>query len=352
MKNISQIITAILISSATLVSCQRSEQQNELNQDELIPVQLMSLQESESSTQIIASGVFTTEDETVLSFKNGGIIQSITVKEGDRVKKGQVLASLNMGEIDASVQQASLALEKAERDYQRIRQLYKDSVATKEQLENMKTARDVAVQQNRAAQFNENYSQIRATENGYVLKKFANEGQTVGPGTPVIQLNGAGSSAWKLKVGVSDEQWAVLAVGDKAVIESDLSSEGLRASVVRKSEGIDPTSGTFTVVLEVDDGHADQIASGAFARAVITPSANIQGWNVPYSAVLDGNKGEGYVFVSNDKETVKRVQVKIGSINKDQITIVGGLESYEYLVISGSAYLKDGSAIQEQTTEQ
>lgn len=352
MRSINQIITAILISSVMLASCQRSEQHNELNQDQVIPVKLISLQEDESSTKIIASGVFTTENETVLSFKNGGIIQNITVKEGDRVKKGQVLATLNMGEIDASVQQAALALEKAERDYQRVLQLYKDSVATKEQLENIKTARDVAVQQNRAAQFNKNYSQIRATNNGYVLKKFANAGQTVGPGTPVIQLNGAGSSTWKLKVGVSDEQWAVLAIGDKASIETDLSTESLQASIIRKSEGIDPTSGTFTVVLEVEDGHANQIATGAFARAVITPSANIQGWNVPYSAVLDGNKGEGYVFVSNDKKTVKRVQVEIGSINKDQITIVGGLESYQYLVTSGSAYLKEGSAIQEQTAKQ
>lgn len=349
MKNIHQLL-AVLCISFVASSCNQQESQNTLHQNEIIPVKLIPLQEGENGSNIVASGVFTTEEETVLSFKNGGIIQNISVKEGDQVRKGQVLATLNMVEIDASMQQANLGLEKAERDYQRVLQLFNDSVATKEQLENAKTAKDVAVQQNRAAQFNQNYSQIRATDDGYVLKRFANSGQTVGPGTPVLQLNGAGSSAWKLKIGVSDEQWAALKVGDKAIIETDLSTENIKASIIRKSEGIDPSSGTFTIVLQVEDTDGVNIATGVFARATITPSKNTSGWNIPYSAVLDGHKGEGYVFVTNDKKTVKRVQVKIGSISKDQIMIVGGLEPYQYAVASGSAYLKDGSKIKEQET--
>lgn len=333
-----------------IASCGQQERQSSLHQEEVIPVKLLALQEDENGTNITASGVFTTEDETILSFKNGGIIQEVSVKEGDHVKKGQVLATLNMVEINASVQQATLGLEKAERDYQRVLRLFQDSVATKEQLENVETARDIAVQQHKAAQFNQNFSQIRATDDGYVLRKFANAGQTVGPGTPIIQLNGVGSSTWKLRVGVSDEQWSALTIGDKAMIETDLSPETIQASVARKSEGIDPASGTFTVVLEVKDKDIDPIATGVFARATITPSQRTSGWNIPYEAVLDGHKNEGYVFVSNDKTTVTKVKVTIGAISKDHITVVEGLESYNYAVISGSAYLKDGSAIKEQET--
>lgn|SRR5690606_4364970 len=340
----------IAVTIIFFAACNQRDDQNALNDETVIPVKLMPLQQRESSSNIVASGVFTTEEETVLSFKNGGIIQNISVNEGDRVRKGQVLATLNMVEIDANVQQANLSLEKATRDYQRVRQLFDDSVATKEQLENAKTARDLALQQNRAAQFNQSYSQIRATEDGYILKRFANAGQTVGPGTPVLQLNGAGNANWKLRVGVSDEQWAVLKTGDPAVITTDLSADSLHASIIRKSEGIDPASGTFTVILQVDDPNISHIATGVFARAIITPTSNSSGWNLPYSAVLDGHKGEGYVFVTNDKETVKRVPVKIGAINKDQVTVVGGLEPYQYAITSGSAYLKDGSTIKEQKT--
>lgn len=352
MKNIHPLFAVLCFSSVAFltISCSQQERQSSIDHEEVIPVKLIALQEGESGTTITASGVFTTEEETILSFKNGGIIQHVAVNEGDQVKKGQVLATLNMVEINASVQQASLGLEKAKRDYQRVLQLFKDSVATKEQLENAETARDVAIQQNKAAQFNQNYSQIRATADGYVLRKFANAGQTVGPGTPVLQLNGAGNSTWKLRVGVSDQQWAALSVGDKAVLETDLSSDPIKASVARKSEGVDPASGIFTIILEVEDSNTDPIATGVFARATIYPGKSTSGWKIPYAAVLDGNKNEGYVFVSQDKKTVKKVKVVIGNIGKDYITVIEGLEPYSYAVISGSAYLKDGSVIKEQET--
>jgi multidrug efflux pump subunit AcrA (membrane-fusion protein) len=66
------------------------------------------------------SGQFTTDDEVMLSFKTTGIINKIYVKEGDAIQRGQLLATLNLTEIDASLEQARLALEKSTRDHQRI----------------------------------------------------------------------------------------------------------------------------------------------------------------------------------------------------------------------------------------
>ena len=328
-----------------LIACGGTKTDDGLNKEDIIPVRLIPLQQGENANSIQASGVFTTEDETILSFKNGGIVQQITVNEGDHVNKGQLLAKLNMTEVNTGVQQTDLALEKAERDYQRAQQLFKDSVATREQLENAKTARDIAIQQNRAAQFNQNFSEIRANTDGYILKRLVNEGQTVGPGTPVLQVNGAGNTDWKLKVGVSDQQWAALSIGDEAIIESNLSTEKIKAQVLRKSEGIDPTSGTFTITLKINTDQNLNLASGAFARAVIYPSNKTNGWNIPYDALLDGNSDQGFVFVTNDKKTAKKVKVKVGTISNDGITVLSGLENSDYLIISGSAYLNDGSKI-------
>jgi len=329
------------------ISCGGAKNESELNKEETIPVSLITLQEGNGESPIQASGVFTTEDETVLSFKNGGVIQQVLVNEGDKVKKGQLLARLNMTEISAALQQANLGLEKAERDYKRTQQLFHDSVATKEQLENAKTAHDIAIQQSKAAQFNLNFSEIKANSNGYVLKRFVNEGQTVGPGTPVLQINGAEKADWKLQVGVSNKQWMLLTIGDKAFIETDLSSEKIKAEVFRKSEGIDPVSGTFSITLKLIPGQKLNLASGVFARSTIYPSKQISGWNIPYDALLDGDAGEGFVFVTNDKRTVEKVKVKLGPIGKDEILVLSGLENFSYLVISGSAYLKEGSKIKE-----
>src|SRR5690606_40151591 len=107
---------------------------------EVIPVRIIQLTTTDTSQVIRATGTFTTDDETALAFKNGGVIQQIHVKEGDSFRKGQLLASLEPTEINTAVRQAQLGVEKAERDYNRARQLYQDSVATPEQLEDAQTA--------------------------------------------------------------------------------------------------------------------------------------------------------------------------------------------------------------------
>src|SRR5690606_23941034 len=123
---------------------QNRDEAKALFDTDVIPVQVQPLTPMDTASIVMASGTFTTDDETVLSFTNWGIIQRITVKEGEVFKRGQLLAALEPTEIDASVRQSQLALEKAERDYRRAKQLYLDSVATLEQLENAQTAHEVA----------------------------------------------------------------------------------------------------------------------------------------------------------------------------------------------------------------
>ncbi|WP_316805220.1 efflux RND transporter periplasmic adaptor subunit [Pedobacter nototheniae] len=315
------------------------------NQD-TIPVKIMPLKVEDANHAILSSGQFTTNDETFLSFKNGGIINKIYVKEGDAVSKGQLLASVNQTEISAQVQQVNLSYQKAERDYARASKLFKDSVATLEQMQNAKTALQVAKQQLDAVKFNQNYSEIRATSNGYVLKKLANDGQVVGPGTPVLQINGAKQSKWLLKIGLSDAQWAVLKIGDRATITTDaLPQKILQAKVSRKAEGIDPQSGTFGVELTLNDADVKGLAAGLFGKANIIPTKTTSSYSIPYDALLDAGENEGYVFITDDEKTAKKIKVQLGAIQNDKINITSGLENATALIVSGGAYLTEGSKI-------
>ncbi len=313
--------------------------------DDAIPVSTIPLQKEAIDVEIQTSGLFTTDDETNLSFKTGGIIEKIYVKEGDAVKKNQVLATLNLTEIAAQVKQAKLGFEKANRDYTRAENLYKDSVATLEQFQNAKTAMQVAQQQVEAAEFNLSYSQIRANKDGFVLRKMANEGQVISAGTTVLQINGAANKLWKMKVGVSDREWSRISIGDEALLQSDAFPEKvMKAIVSRKSEGSDVMNGTFNIDLSLTESN-DQLASGLFGTAIIKTSKKQEGWRIPYAALLDGNAKHGYVFTSNDLKTVERVNVVVGSIERNEVIVISGLAEKKHLIVSGSAYLKDGSSI-------
>lgn len=341
----SQIKFAAISLSVLLAACHSQEKENKTHSD-LIPVKVISLDSDTVAQQFTVSGQFTTEDETLLSFKTGGVIQRIYVKEGERVKRGQLLATLNLTEVNAGVEQSRIALQKAQRDYDRAVSLYKDSVATLEQMQNAQTALELARQQYTTVGFNQQHSEIRAAADGFVLRKFVNEGQVIAPGAPVLLVNGAGSAKWSLRAGISDRQWAAVKVGDKAVVTSDVTpGKTYPAKVGRKAEGVDMNNGIFVIHLELDEAPRDQLASGLFGKATVFPRQHQTAWSIPFDALLDGDAQEAYVFITNDGKTAKKVKVVVSKVDKNAVWVSSGLEDAKYLIISGSAYLADGSAI-------
>ncbi|MRS60226.1 efflux RND transporter periplasmic adaptor subunit [Larkinella terrae] len=330
-----------------LLSCGRNEEKRGLPKTtERVPVKVMALVQSKQTRIVSTSGQLTTDDETILSFKTGGVVNAVLVKEGDPIRKGQLLATLNLTEINAQVAQARKGYEKAQRDFQRVTNLYQDSVATLEQWQNAETGFFVAKEQLNTASFNRSFSEIHASANGYILHKFVNAGQVVASGSPILLTNGATPGKWLLRAGVSDRQWAMIEAHDGAQVHIDaFPDQTFQARVIRKSKRADLQSGAFTVELEVNSKKFN-LATGMFAAVDIQSGASESTWSIPYEAVLDGNDNTGFVFVTNDNKTAIRQPVTIESFNGQTIRISKGLEKAQSLIISGSSYLTDGSRVQ------
>ena len=328
-----------------LSACAKKKVEEANMATDVIPVKVIQINQEAVGQSIHASGVFTTEDETYLGFKIGGIIQNILVKEGDAIKAGQLLATLNLTEIKSQVQQAQIGVEKAERDFKRAGNLYKDSVATLEQFQNSKTALDMARQQISVLKFNQNYAEIRALKSGYLLKKLANDGQVVGPGTPILMVNGA-TNNWVLKVGLSDQDWASVSIGDQATVAIDTEKDqNFSATIRAKSEGVDPITGTLWVALKTNGIPAKKIALGIFGKANIQPKKKTNAWVIPFDAVVEGNENEGFIFITKDEKTAEKIRVKISGIAHGKVYVTQGLEDVKGIITSGNAYLNAGSAI-------
>src|SRR4030095_3375814 len=144
----------------------------------------------------------------------------------------------------------------------------------------------------------------------------------------------------------SDYQWAAIKFGDKATITTDAAAgKQLNAVIARKPEGIDPVSGTFVIHLKLTDNSSVPLAAGLFGKATIHPSQATTAWSIPYDALLDGDANSGYVFITNDNATAQKAKVQISKIENGKVIITGGLENVKALIVSGSAYLNDGSKI-------
>ena len=169
-----RLIVLAIFSAACFTSCSEKKEV-EVVPTPPVPVRLVQVVEEEIPRVVRACGVIASSKQMKLSFKTGGIVKRISVEEGDRVKKGQVLAELNLTEIEARFSQAETAYEKAERDLKRIRNLYRDSVVTNEQFQDANSFFENASAELKIASYNLSHSSIKAPSEGVILKRLVEE---------------------------------------------------------------------------------------------------------------------------------------------------------------------------------
>jgi RND family efflux transporter MFP subunit len=314
---------------------------------EIVPIRTMSVQQKNMVHDIVGTGMLASKAEAKLSFKTGGIISKIYVKEGDDVKAGQLLATLDLTEINSQVAQAQLAVEKSERDLQRAKNLYADTVATLETVQNATTGADYARKTLQIAVFNRRFSEIRAAHSGRIIKKLMNEGEWAGPGMPVFFINEAmaSNSDWVVRVGVSDRDWASLRVGNTAKVQFDAyPNEVFEGRVTKLADMADPMSGTYEVEVTVNP-HGKRFATGLFARVALQPSKSSVMSVIPIEALVEGNGTEGFVYsLASDGNSVLKTQVKILNIGEKEIG-VSGLGTVQAVITEGSSYLTEKSRV-------
>ena len=342
MKKLS-IISFLIIS--LLISCgKKKEVKKALIEDDIVAVKLVDVSQANSTEAISASGLVTSLQEARLSFKTGGIIEKIYVKEGQNVSKGQLLATLNLTEINAQVQQATESVNKSERDLKRVTNLYRDSVATLEQVQNLTTALSVAKQSLEIASYNQGYSKIYASTNGVIVKKLMNEGELAGPGTPVFFMNASGANDWVLKVGIADKDWTRLHIGDRATLRLDAFPEVVfSANVSTLSQGADVNSGLYQAELKLNT-QGKKMATGLFGKAQIMPSVVQKHTSIPIDAVIEGNGEDAFVYVVAEGKA-RKMPVKIVGIDNSRAFIGSGLAGVSQVITDGAAYLVDGSRV-------
>ncbi|MBF4472121.1 efflux RND transporter periplasmic adaptor subunit [Flavobacterium sp. HJJ] len=334
----------LLIIMSTLFSC--AKKQAESNLSDVIAVKTQKIRYESYAPPIVSGGIITSDKETRLSFKIGGIIDKLYVDEGQLVSKGQLLGILNQTEISAQLQQAKNDLDKAQRNHKRIENLHKDNAATAEEFENSVTSLNSAQQLYDIARFNKQYASIYANQSGNVIKKEMNEGEMASPGSPVFTINASSNNNWIIIIGLSDKDWVRVKKGDKAIITTDAYGDKKFTAVVSEiGAAADPQTGTFLVKLKIDPRHY-KFANGLAAKIAIYPSQKEMFYFIPVSAMVQANELSGVVYsVNRDQKSVQKHIVKIAFIETNRIAIRSGLENVKSVITDGASYLSSDSKI-------
>jgi len=367
MKNILAFLAlAVLISACT------TQAQNRQPTAEAKKVAAAAATQINYQPTVFATGPLAAAAEAKLSFKTGGIIAKVLVREGQKVRKGQLLAELRLDEIQAQQQQASLgedqaaislenarlALKLAERDYRNVSGLYADSVATLEQLENVEVQFNNAKNQLSAAekglafrqqgvevaQFNLRYSSIVAPSDGIILRQFAETNELVGPGNPVF-LFGSRQEAQVLKVAVTDKDIIHLNLGDTATIHFDAYPEVAFLGFVRELAGTsDAFAGTYAVEIELAP-QSRQLVNGFIGSVIIQTQQRQSLISIPVDGLLKADGAIGQVMVIDQGQARLR-EVNIQQLQQNQLLLRQGLNAGEMVITAGASYIEEGDRVE------
>jgi len=337
-----------------------------------IPIAVLTISDTTLAHPVQSSGVLRSRNQLRMSFKTGGVIEKIYVEEGQRVKKGQKLAKLNLTEVEArtaqtinqstqadiGVAQAELALEKAQRDFDSANDLLKDSLIILDDYLNAETALKVAREQlafakeqqglaqanQSIADFNKQYSYITAPKSGTILKKLAEPSELIGPGMPVLIL-APGQQDWVIETGLSEQQVVRLQEDNVAEIRFlAFPDQSFQGKVLQLPASIDPESGSFEVEIAVLNPPTNLI-TGFLADCSIYPNAQENAFLIPLEAIVDAQGREGYIYVLENDSTVEQRTIRYERIINEGAILHRNLETGDRIVVKGANYLVPGATV-------
>ncbi len=336
-KTIILIITILIIG---IIACNSNKQTEVL--EKFIPVKLVSIDTKDISIPIHSSGRLYPESISKLSFKTGGLIKKLYVKEGDTIKKGVIIAELDLSEINAYYSQAKNGLEKAKRDMIRVGKLYKDKAATIEQNQNVKTAYDIALSNLKIAKFNLKHSKIKAPQKGKILKKFSEENEMISAGHPVY-LFGSTNNDWIIKAGVSEKDLLKVKLNDRAEIKLSAYDNKFSGIVYEISDSLDQNSGTYELKIKIIERDV-KFVTGFIASVDIFPSYKRKLSLIPYDSLIDSDGNNAYIFTI-EKNIANKKMVKIIHLFKDKAGVIFKSKTPVKIVSDGAPYLVNGTKV-------
>ncbi len=327
-----------------MVSCKETLKQKPV--DSSVTVKTSAVSYEPFALPVRSSGLITSDKESRLSFKMGGVVSRLLVNEGDSVVKGQLLAELNPTELDAKLEADLNTLEKARRDYDRTEKLFRDSSATLEEYQNSVTSVRIALQNYKIAQFDKAFASVYANQSGRVIRKLVNEGEVVSPGSVIYIINSTKEDDWVVRLGVADKDWARIKLGDHAILTTDVFPDKELAAIVSEvGEGADAATGTFLIKVKVKPGQI-RLANGLAAKISIQPSALKKYHFIPVDALIEANAETATVYSPRaDGRTVEKHTVRIAYILGSRVAVEDGLEGVSKVITGGSAYLTPFSTI-------
>jgi RND family efflux transporter MFP subunit len=346
------LAVALLLAAlgAPLSACQRAEpaQAQARPAAPRVRVSAVRVRIASVAEPIRATGALVDDRQLELGFAMGGVVQTVAFEEGMRFRRGDELARLEVDAVDAQLAQARAGLEKARRDLARVSTLRASGALSAQPEEDARTGRDVARAQVRQARFAREHSVLIAPDDGIVLRRLADPGETRGAGMPVLVL--ALATAGRVaRLRLSDREVVRVSVGDRADVTLDaFPGRTLSGTVQTVSAAPDPQTGLYDVELSLGASPelGERAVAGLIARATIAPGDQQPLALVPIDALVEADDDVAALWALDAADRPTRRDVRIAFLLGTEVAISEGLEGVSRVVADGAPYVRNGSVLE------
>ncbi|TDI70411.1 MAG: efflux RND transporter periplasmic adaptor subunit [Bacteroidetes bacterium] len=351
-----------ILSKRSEVKVKQSEIQNALKKlDEAIK----DLDKSDNSalvtTQTISDTLFrhfielqgsvATKQNVIIYPEYQGTLTRIFVTEGDRVRKGQILARIDDGGLGSQLSQLEVQAQLAKTTYERQQRLWEQKIGSEIQYLQMKANYESA--QNAVNQLQSQVAKtaVKAPFSGVIDDVITDQGTVVAPGQALFRI--VNLDHMYIEAEVPERYLKSVVPGKDVEIDLPILGETLSSKVRQTGNYINPANRAFSIEIDVPNNNGN-VKPNLTARLRINDYTNENALLVPLSVISENAQGEQYVFIvstnteegdSGQNSFATRKIITTGVAQGDYVEVLAGLTKGDEIIVEGARTVKDGQEI-------
>lgn len=303
--------------------------------------------------EYLAAGTVVSDQRIDVASRLSAQIRDILVREGDRVRRGQLLVRLDPADTAGGIRQARAAAGAAEAayrdaqtDFERFQRLFERGSVSDNEMRKVRLKYEAAhesLNQARAgldvAQAQRAYAEIASPADGVVVALHKKAGALAVPGAPLLTVESG--KALLFETFVAESRLAAIAVGAPVEIRLDGLTEPIKGKVSRRVPSGHPVSRSYQVMIALPE--VAGLLPGMFGRAAFALGNNAA-LALPKSALIERGGLQG-VFVVDGQGQARFRWLRLGREWPDRVEVSAGLDANEPVVATPSPVLRDGDRI-------
>ena len=293
-------------------------------------------------------GSVATKQNLILYPEFSGLLTKVYVKEGQKVVKGQLLATIDDAGLSEQVAQMEVQLSLAKTTFERQKRLWEQKIGS--EIEFLQAKATYEGQENAVNQMKSQLAKtsVRAPFSGIIDDIITEQGTVVGAGASQL-LRIVNLDNMYIEAEVPEVYLSRIVPGKTVEVYFPILGETLNTKVDQVSNFINPSNRTFKITILIKNKEK-LIKPNLTAKIKINDYTNEQAILIPQSIISENSLGEQYIFIAqninkDNEATAKKMIVKTGKTQGDFVEVLDGVASNDIIINEGARNVKDGQNV-------